>query len=311
MPEESTPTTKPTSNALSGGTWVSGPGFTQSSGTLVDYAEFRQWLTIEYSRKPIATTKLVADHRSLESFSAIDTHNIMNTALHSIITAHNSCTKLIGDYSTSTVSQAQKFQMQARAVDQYGYSYGSLTGGNNKYLFGPQGQLITSQPYVYRRIWKDTDVEYALTQVGDNHALITAKNADGTFNWGQGSIANPYENYLMLMAYDVADASPLGWQTPAVFPIPYEIRMAGGSDDYQMFGGPYSVSSEVAYLNNNSGLARLVAFIEMNCNALSSPHYYMRYCVLNPTNSNGTQNILEADRLAINPYYSTSRHDYT
>ena len=320
MPEEATPVTRPVSNALSGGTWVSGPGFTQGSGTLVDYAEYKQWLTIVYSRKPNATSKSTADHRSLESFSAIDTHNVYNTNLHFNITVHNSCTKLIGDYSTSTVHQPQKFQIQANAVDQYGYSYGSWAqGSDSAFMFGPQGQIVTTQPYVYRRIWKTTDVEYSLTQVGDSHGAQIVSYPDvgilGVFDWGPGDVSDPYKQHIDIRYYDVADASPLGRDTPpglgTAAPTYPHTKKQTPSDTYQMFGGPYSVSSEVAFSDNAAGLTRMITFIETNCAILQQPYFAQRYPILNPTNSDGFYNIQEADRLAINPYYSTAFHDYT
>ena len=65
---------QPVSNALSGGTWVTGPGGTQTSATTdFDYAETKQWLSIQYTRNPTQTIKanIVTPYRSLAILSGI------------------------------------------------------------------------------------------------------------------------------------------------------------------------------------------------------------------------------------------------
>ena len=54
-------TPQPASNIVGAGTWVSGTGNTQTSGTPIGYAEYKQWLTIEYSRVPTQGTGPAAD----------------------------------------------------------------------------------------------------------------------------------------------------------------------------------------------------------------------------------------------------------
>lgn len=297
--------TQPDNTTLSGGTWVSGAGFDQASGTPVDYAEYRQWMTIEYTRNPRQTTDASSGntiYRSLAQLSSTDGKQVTNTGLHFNITVHNSCTFLSGTYDLSASYQAQKFVLMAEKFDKVGYSYGEVTGSSNLYVFGPQGTLLTSQPYVRRKALESTDVEYSYTQVATSNAYAVSGPLDNGCNpwtWGAGDdIGQPYSDYLM-KSHDIAAGTN--------FPI--SSKVAG--DTFYMYGGQYATTSEVAYGDNAAGLQRMIAFIENNCAYLASPNSGSRFPVPLPTNSDGYATILEADRLAINPYYSTAFHDYS
>ena len=148
------PIPAPTPSPVSGATWLATSGNTQTSGAVVLQAEYTQWLT----------------------FSGTDTGSVYGTSLHIVITAHNSCKFVNGAFSTSGFYQPQKFQVAPRGYDRFGGSYGSVSGGTSgvgDYVFGPQGTIITTQPYIRRSAKVATDVEYSLTQVGTNYAVTT------------------------------------------------------------------------------------------------------------------------------------------
>ena len=293
----------PTDNALSGGVWVSGAGFDQTSGTPVDYAEYRQWMTIEYSRNPRTAFDASAGntlYRSLAQLSSVDIKQVMGTRLHYNVTVHNSCTFLSGTYDLSASYQAQKFVVMAQKFDKVGFSYGAVSGAANAFVFGPQGSILTTQPYVRRKIKESADVEYSFTQVGTTDGYATSGLPSPV--WGVGNeIGRPYEFYLDEY-HDVG-------KTASDFPR--SIFKTYLADNFAMGGGEYATTSEPGYANNTAGLQKLISFIEAACSCLNAAQFYWRFCVPNPANSDGVSTIVEADRLEINPYYSTAYHDYS
>ena len=286
---------------LSGGVWASGAGFTQTSGTPTTYAEYKQWMYIEYTRNPKFTSPdSDTVGRSLTQLSATDTKNVYDTRLHFNITCHNSCTFVTGNYDSSASYQAQKFSINANKFDKVGYSYGDVTGSSNLYVFGPKGSITTIQPYIRRNPKGAGDVEYSLTQDGttDGFWVSGHDNPDG---WGRGDfVGQPYSDYLNKYN-DIAGGTD----------FPLSVNQVAAADIFEMGGGAYSTSSEVAYGNNAAGLQHLIQFIETNCACLKATVYNWRFCKSTPENSEGHNGIVEADRLAINPYYSTAHHDYT
>ena len=315
MPEPSTPSpaVPSTDSTLSGGVWVSGAGFNQVSGGPLAgniYSEVTQWLNIEYTRNPHQTFggAGLTEFYNLTSVSGSESKNVYTTQLHFNITVHTSKKKIIQNYSLSASYQPQKFSINANRFDKLGYFYGDVSGPNNLYVFGPQGSIMTTQPYVNRNPWDDaTDVEYSLTQQGTNYGVeVSALLQGGVYNnqakvWGDGGdISRYYGHYL----------SPGGPNLSWAPRWPYAFSQ-GFSERHQLQGGGYSTSAEGAFGNNSVGLAKLIQFIEANCAVLSHPNYLFRYPVFQPVSSDGFSQIQEADRLESNPYYSTARHDYT
>ena len=300
------------SNALSGGTWVTGPGGTQTSATTqFDYAETKQWLNIQYTRNPTQTikTNTVTPYRSLAVVSGTDEYNVYNTALHYVITIHNSCTKIQQDYTTSAHYQSQKFAINAIKQDKAGFTYGDVSGPNNVYVFGPQGEIITTQPYISRVLWDDAvHVEYSRTDTGTNHALkLQSADSDienpryGPGNWGQGNIGQDYDTYMINTLAAKEDIYN-GRQFPFSLPI--------SQPPYEMVGGSYSTSSEVAFGDNAAGILKLEQFLAQVGHTLGG-YPSTKYVNLNIIHSNGLNFPVDADMLPDNPYYSASRHDFT
>ena len=295
------PATPPTDAPVTGGSWASGPGNTQTSGAPVDYAEYRQWMTIDYTRNPKRTTP-VSDtiYRSLAQLSATDVNNIAETRLHFNVTVHNSCTILSGNYNLSASYQAQKFAVMANKTDKVGYTYGEVSGASSLYVFGPVGSIVTTQPYIRRNIKTAADVPYHLTQQGTTDGFAVSGDNDPNV-WGVGDdIGRPYEEYLDKY-YDIMGGTD----------FPYSDIEVAAADIFRMMGGAYTTSAEPGFENNSAGIKNLQTFIEANCACLRATVYNWRFCVPVPTNSNGSGGIVAADRLAINPYYNTAFHDYT
>ena len=297
-------TPQPASNTVGAGAWVSGTGNSQTSGTPVDYAEYKQWLTVEYSRIPTQGQGPDANpFRSLGTLSSTVTKNVNTTQLHYNVVAHTSCTIVSVNYNASAFYQPQKFQLNAVGYDSQGNTgYGDLSGSANSYIFGPQGTILTTQPYIQRHIKTAADVAYNMTTKGTTHYL---KVEHGGHIYRPGNnIGQDFGHYMNHPYYDHGDCSPYDASAPFA-----DDRWAG--DPFRMYGGSYSVSSEPGHNNNANGLARMISFIEETCGDLVSTTTWRRYIVHDPQNSNGQSTPDDSDHVDINPYYDTSRHDYS
>jgi hypothetical protein len=122
-----------------------------------------QDLTVQYVRVPNMTS---ASFIGVNSLSATNTRtvSVAGTSLHAIVRAsyrrykENNTT-----YSTSTWSQPQRFTVQGQSNDEFGNTYGTVSGT----ILGPAGRVVTSQPY-YRRVpWTSatsaTEISEAVT----------------------------------------------------------------------------------------------------------------------------------------------------
>jgi len=159
---------RPERVAAPGGTWdASVGGIVPVSGQIGAlsgpwYIE-QQWMTIDYTRIPHFNVS-----STTPSLSGYDTgYNIDHTELFSIITAHHERRKVYENHSVSTFTQGQKFIVDAVSADPYGTTYGSL----NTSTLGPQGKVLTSQPYYFRRDWYITDTEAICDLYGSNIAV--------------------------------------------------------------------------------------------------------------------------------------------
>jgi len=303
MPELPPPS-QPTNHAVQGGTWASGPGNTQTSGTPADFAQYTQWATFEYTRNSNATTySNPSEYRSLSFLSSTEYAPVNNTELHFKITVHNSCKIIKSHYTLSASLQMQKFTVMANKYDKVGYTYGEVSGASNQYVFGPQGSIVTTQPYIRRDVKTAADVPYSFTQVGSSHSLQTSGDYQvpcSNPTWGQCDlIGQDYGTYLLPYLYgDLGVGSK----------FPYARRLAG--DTFSMYGGGYNTSSEPGFGDNAAGMTWLQTFIETNCGLLDNPWGSQRFGTPVPTVSDGYWTIQDGDRLAINPYYNTALHDY-
>jgi len=190
-----------------------------------------------------------------------------------------------------------------------GYTYGEVSGTDNRYVFGPQGSIITTQPMIRRGPKTTNDVAYSFTQFGTTDGRDVSSNnfgnpppcvdrwyTDGT------DIGQKYEYYVEGF-YDIRPGLAYDKQNTHPF----------AGDQFKMYGGGYNTSSEVGFGDNAAGIAWLEQWIEKNCSFLSSPNYKDRFIIPIPTKSNDTKNWdgpVEEDRLAVNPYYNTAFHDY-
>jgi hypothetical protein len=309
-----TPAAAPTNVSLSGGVWVSGAGFNQTSGgptAAATYSEVTQWISIDYTRNPrFCTINPATQFCDLTAVSGTQTRNVLATYLHFNITVHNSKKQIIQDYTLSSSYQPQKFAVQANRLGKQGGFYGEVSGPNNLYVFGAQGSIITTQPYVSRQPWISTatatipaDVEYELTTQGTNgYFQVSGGNPSWT---PEGSvfehcdINEDYANYLVATSR-LEHVSQWPW-----------LNNIGHNDNFPVAGGGYNTSAEVAFGDNAAGLQKLIYFIEAACAKLGSSNFHQRYALNSPFTSNGTGFIQEPDRVQINPYYTTARHDYT
>ena len=301
-------TPQPASNVVGAGTWLSGTGNTQTSSTgtagAIGYAEYRQWLTIEYSRVPAYSMDATDTYfRSLGTLSSTITKNVNSTELHYNITAHTSCTFVSGNFGTSAYHQPQKFQLNAVGYDSQGNAgYGDLTGSANSYVFGPQGAITTTQPYIRRHVTGISDVEYSMTTKGTTHTL----QYEFTRNWLRGDdITQPFSFYMNHRhKNDVESYDPSS--RPSA-----EAQSAGAR--FTIGGGSYSVSSEPGHQNNANGLAQMISFIEEAVADLDPTLNYSgrTYPVRIPILSDGQWWLDPNDYVQRNPYYNSGLHDYS
>jgi hypothetical protein len=305
MAARSTPSA-PRSSAPSGSTWASGTANTQASGTPVVYAQYEQWSEFEFTRNPdFGVPQDLASFRNLTTASSTDIVDIKNTKLHSVITVHNSCKFVSGNFTVSSHYQPQKFTVMSNEYDKVGYSYGPVSGASSLYVFGPQGKIITSQPMIRRNLSSADDFEYTMTQTGSTAALqVLGSLPSEPPNHDQryekcDDIGQSYDYYLK-MSNDNQDGSSL----------PQVHHNVGGSNMFGMYGGGYSTSSEPGFEDNTVGLEVLINYIEANVKTFSNPMFHNRLNKPFPLYSNGSSFIVEADRVEINPYYDSIYHDY-
>lgn len=307
-------TPQPATNVVGAGTWLSGTGNTQTSSVSsggfapVTWAEYRQWLTLEYARVPdYCQENTNTTFRSLSNLSATFDNHVTATRLHVKVTAHASCTFVNGNYAASSFYQPQKFNLVALATDTQGNpgNYGDLTGSANSYVFGAQGQIYTTQPYIRRHIKGDTDVEYSMTTEGTTDYKFYASGlAGGHYYANGGDIGQDFRTYMN------------AWTTTRFDIVPHDpyyptSQWSGGGDAFRMFGGAYSVSSEPGHNNNANGRSQMINFIESYCGNFNSAYYYQRLVQINPTMSNGLGHPHAQDHVERNPYYDSGHHDYS
>ena len=125
-----------------------------------------QELTIQYVRVPQLSEP--SGISVVNSLSAINTRSlpVIGTGLHAIVRASYRRYKEDNTvYSTSTWTQPQRFSIQGASSDQYGNTYGTVSGT----ILGPTGRIVTSQPWYRRVLWTSatsaTEINQAVTLV--------------------------------------------------------------------------------------------------------------------------------------------------
>ena len=292
------------SNAASGGTWASGNGMSDASGLVEkEWSEFRQWLTIEYTRNPEVTNSRDQNTmRNLSMVSAVEVKDVTWTALHYRITAHTSCSILSGTYSSSGFHQLQKFAVIPNKYDKMDSSltYGDVSGAG--LVFGPQGKVITSQPFIRRREKGVGDYAYSHTYQGTNHALSVSGYPN--YRWDDGdNIDQPYKQYLRGYQ-DILEPGDVDGN------YPHSMRHMWGGDPFSM-NGAYAVSAEPGYGNLTAGMQIFEGIIENCAAALNNSSFEYRFVNPSVVNSDNYSRPVEADRVPLMPTYNSSRHDFT
>jgi hypothetical protein len=301
MPDPIAPTPAPNQSNCSGGGWIQTPSGTASSGltTSGDFAYYTQTSRIQYTRKPIYVQQWGNNSTyniTLSQASAVQP--ITASEFVMIIDAKVTCTKITQPLTASSYEQKQKFKISGKSVDQYGNSYGTVSG----FLFGPQGSVDTIQPWIFIRPWNnDFDSEYNQSLQG--------------YSYGRGLSSCDNIQWLtvnMIMTKDFADF--LKWDDEPNWKVSYDfVSNQTNTDEYRMYGGGYATSSEDAWNDLTAGRQRLISFLETNCDLLSpdpNGNNQANWCTMDPQKSDGYLWIQSEDRLYL-PHYSTIRHDYT
>jgi hypothetical protein len=301
------PVARPSRTVLSGGSWLtdssaihgaSGTASGSVSGATEDWCRTTQTLQFNYVRTPLATQPAVLDKIGLTQLSAVD--NITQTGMYNVATLHNKQEKIHLPVGTSGYTQFQKFALFPVSADNYGITYGEVSG----YIMGPQGSLVTTQPYIKTEKWDDTiHTVHDFTQVGTDHALISSgmgKFLDGT------NLGDPYQWYVDYRSF---------WRKLSGSWSEYRKFFAtfGWSSEYRYrMQGAYLTTGEVAFDNEAAGRIKLIGYIESLCDGFTSSDWYSRFVIPLPlADPGGSGMISQSDKVARNDYYDVGRHDYT
>lgn len=156
-----------------------------------------QTLTVNYVRVPTKIGIVSGTDSAVYSLSAnaVRTMEVKETRLRAIITATYSKRKDYNSYATSAFQQTQKFSIVADA-DPFGETYGNVLS-SVRYLAGPAGIVVTTQPYTRRVAWVEgTDVEVNKSVVGANY-LVERESSIGTYIPESASVLFDDFNYAV------------------------------------------------------------------------------------------------------------------
>ena len=310
------PATTPTTSNLSGNNWVpGGSNLSGTSGTMSSgvYAEYTQWMTIEYARNPTNWYKDSNTKYLLNNVSATSTQIQTNrTSLAIRVNTYNSC-KIVSGNFMDVFSQPQLFALEAKDEDMMGDSHGTLSG----FIFGPAGRIVTTQPYFSRGPSAVGDVEYNYTTEGVNGYVIEYYDLS-TYCDDHPDWENPYRYGVFHPSRDFKDFTShyyrLERQDPVYYLNPHENYgpLADILFDEMSIDGAYTTSGEPGFSADGTdanGKTVMVQIIESIVSRLTSSKHYQRYFILQPTDYTRYYN--EENRVEPNPYYSTGYHDYT
>jgi hypothetical protein len=282
-----------------------GPASGTHSGTVTAASEAwcqtTQTYRSDYVRVPYFTQQAALDVFGLTQFSAID--NVSQTHLCNVVTIYNKREKVYLPVGTPGYTQYQKLALNAISTDQYAQSYGVVSG----LIMGPQGSVITTQPYFDQQIWDDTKhTEYELAQVGSTYGAVSACDywdALGTV-WMNGTDnGEPLSSYIIDRNF---------WMEAEDWDRPYKkLQTFGvGGNLYTMYGA-YNTSAEDAWNDLPNGKQRLMDYIADCVTGFTSSGVWSRLVVPQPLVSNGYSTIQDGDKVTQNTYYDIKRHDYT
>ena len=215
----------------------------------------------------------------------------------------SSCKKIKQLPGGGPYTQRQKFEIYSIATDQDGTTYGTIPDASDGIVFGPRGKVFTSQPWIWQVPWDAArDVEYNVVTVGTSNGLqFSGLPWNGETRWSLGTDLGELYRYYM------KEAPWPDWSQHDFFHSPF-----AQSDIYPMYGGGYNLSSEIGYASSSLGFQRMQQFIEDNVDrGLKSEFWQERHVVPLPIVSDGFSQPQQADRVVQDPYYSTTRHDYS
>lgn len=208
-----------------------------------------QSLTIEYVRVPASYA--IPTNISL-SGATTATEVTSKTSLVAKVQCNVTKKKVFDAFDTSTYLAPQQFEFIPNTEDQFGNTYGTLSG----YTLGPQGRVITAQPF-YRRVpWNEFD-----------HSGLLMSGTYGTTNGPSGTIYTENAEVFNCAFTPFGGVSADGYTTDAnlgmangmslgrssyspmahVASIPQRDDIYFGSPTYTIYG-PYSVEKETDFL---------------------------------------------------------------
>ena len=260
---------------------VSSVGGPTSSYAGPHYVE-KQDLTIQYTRVPEGAWYQATTTNTLSGASA-NPIPLMNTQIACIATARYERRKIDAIFDTSTAQNPQKFQVLAVSADYQGITYGDL----NASTMGPQGTIITSQPWYYRRPWNDTqDTEIVSSVVVANFAIAASGFPSGIEAYPQTNYMSNFDAFLINPAY------------PHTFLYSFQPTKMGYIFPNYLINGSYTTAAETSL--------QLLQFIESIGSYITASQMYAI-----PSNvatvGYGIETVVRDSGL---PLYSTARHSY-
>lgn len=289
----------------SGNTTVSGlspaSGFVGASGQFSGphYIE-EQSLTVNYWRVPryhfnnVQTTDF-----SLSSASPTDTRvsgNVVLTDVWAKVTAKTKIVKSYDRFNTSSYQQPQRFEILSTSADANGGTYGSVTNGT----LGPAGTITTSQKFYQRRPWETNDEEIDYTTQGYTYVFEPVYGADGGFSSTYFPLHPKQDDLVNDLTLYAIDKFPELNQPLAGISI-YNVMPEG------VLLGPYLAANEqttfvedvLDYCGNGISNGNVLFNGDL---ATSSGVYDV---------ARGKLSSFDTSAGGANPYYQTSRHDYS
>jgi hypothetical protein len=312
MPQDLTPAVKPTREIIEGCDWTpnvssigDASGSASGSVSSADEAWCRTTQTFDsdYVRVPSYTKPAALDLVGLSQVSAVD--NINQTMLYHVTTLHNKQEKVYLPVGTSGFTQYQTLALNAQSTDQYANSYGVVSG----FIMGPQGSLNTIKPFIKQEKWNDlAHHEHDITQVGSTFGLVQASSLE----WQKCTeLGDPLSVYITMRAFwrgleigNLFGGNP-GWNAANTY---FKENFVGPR--YKL-NGAYNTSAEYAWNDIIAGKSQVIYTIQQLVNCFTASSWYNRAGIPVPTLSNGSEYIVEGDRVAQNIYYDTLRHDYS
>tara|TARA_A100001391_G_scaffold152934_1_gene110734 strand:- start:9131 stop:9970 length:840 start_codon:yes stop_codon:yes gene_type:complete len=234
-----------------------------------------QSLHISYFRVP--TGRETSSDISLNDASA--NYAVNSTHIACIITANYSRKKVDAIFDTSSYQQPQKFQFLGMSADQDGRSYGAIDAST----LGPVGEIVTVQPWYYRRPFVDTDTEVASSVVVANYAIGASGEGPALDSKDQRQVRD-FKNFF--------------------------IRPAQAFSHLEIFSDyAYSRNFDYflpgAYNTSQESLAQIISFIDTTANRLTTERLFKIPANLNPFSG---QDFARDTGL---PFYEAFRHDYS